>query len=152
MPSTAFATDPAASSAGASDTPKIAPYTIVDAGGEQIGVVGAITPLIESISSPGATVIGPSTNDMTALAAVVQPAIDVVLAAGVDKVVLVSHLQQIALEEALVPQLSGIDIMISGGEHLMRRGHAVGGPIVMWSGNLMLLLLFLYSYRRLARN
>ncbi|MEL6892087.1 MAG: endonuclease/exonuclease/phosphatase family protein, partial [Actinomycetota bacterium] len=116
LPNTAFATGPDQSAAGAADTPKIAPATLVDAGGETIGVVGATTPLLQTISSPGlTTAIGPTTNDMPALAAVLQPSIDAILAADVDKVVLVSHLQQFALEQELIGLLSGVDIVIAGG-------------------------------------
>ena len=95
---------------GAAGTRKIAPYTVIEEGGERIGVVGATTPILQTISSPtGTTVIGPNTNDMPALAAVLQPRIDELIATGVNKVVLVSHLQQISLEQTLAPLLTGVD-------------------------------------------
>ncbi|MEM9643524.1 MAG: choice-of-anchor I family protein [Planctomycetota bacterium] len=124
LPNTAFATGPTESNAGNSSVPKIAPATVVDVDGELVGIVGATTPLVESISSPSASVMGPTTNDMVALAAVLQPVIDDVMdgednIAGndddVDKVVLVSHLQQIALEEALIGLLDGVDLVVAGG-------------------------------------
>jgi YVTN family beta-propeller protein len=100
--------------------PKIAPSTIIERGGEKIGVVGATTPLLESISSPGATrVIDPdgdgNDNDMVELAGILQPVIDALKAQGVNKIILTTHLQQIALEQQLVPLLSGVDISIAGG-------------------------------------
>ncbi|MGF1499831.1 MAG: 5'-nucleotidase C-terminal domain-containing protein [Elainellaceae cyanobacterium] len=116
LDSAAFETGPQESLAAADDVPKIAPATIINENGEQIGVVGVTTPLVRSISSPGdTTVIGPTTNDMPALAAVLQPTIDQILAQGVNKVVLVTHLQQIALEEELIGLLSGVDVVIAGG-------------------------------------
>jgi 2',3'-cyclic-nucleotide 2'-phosphodiesterase (5'-nucleotidase family) len=62
---------------------RVAPFAIAEEGGEKIGLVGATTPILQTISSPtGTKVIGPTSNDMPALAAVLQPAIDTVLAQG----------------------------------------------------------------------
>lgn len=106
----------------AAAAPKIAPYTIIDIDGDPtttediIGVVGGTTPELRSISSPGnVTVIGPDTNDMAALAEVIQPAIDTLTARGINKIVLTTHLQQIQLEQELVPQLRGVDVSIAAG-------------------------------------
>ncbi len=94
----------------------IAPSTLISRGGELIGVVGATTPLLATISSPGnTTVIGSGSNDMVELAGILQPRIDDLEAAGANKIILVSHLQQISLEQALAPLLSGVDVIIAGG-------------------------------------
>ena len=109
---------PPGSSVPAGGFKKIAPATIIEEGGELIGVVGATTPLLEQISSPGATQVkdpGAGTNDMAALATILQPVIDALVAQGVDKIVLVSHLQQIALEKALIQLLHHVDVVIAGG-------------------------------------
>jgi len=121
---TEFRTGPAESLAG-TPKPKIAPATVVQVGGELIGVVGATTPLLASISSPSGTlVVGPTTNDMPALAAVLQPVIDDVIngadntsgtADDVNKIILTTHLQQFALEQQLAGLLRGVDIIIAGG-------------------------------------
>jgi alkaline phosphatase len=96
---------------------RIAPNALYeDDSGELIGIVGATTPILQTISSPtGTTVIGPTTDDMPALAAVLQPAIDEVIAAGANKVILTSHLQQVALESQLATLLDGVDVIIAGG-------------------------------------
>jgi len=52
---------------------------------------------------------------MQALAAVLQPVIDEMNAQGVNKVIVTTHLQQIALEQELIGALSGVDIVIAGG-------------------------------------
>ncbi|MEB3360184.1 MAG: 5'-nucleotidase C-terminal domain-containing protein [Synechococcales bacterium] len=115
LDSTAFQTGPDESLAE-DNAPKIAPATIITENGQQIGVVGVTTPLVRSITSLGdTTVIGPTTNDMPALAALLQPTIDQLLAQGVNKIVLVTHLQQIALEEELIGLLRGVDVIIAGG-------------------------------------
>ena len=98
--------------------PKIAPATIIEEGGEQIGVVGATTQLLESLSSPTGTEVigGPLTvNDMQQLADVLQPTIDQLVDSGVNKIIVASHLQQIALEEELAGLLSGVDVILAGG-------------------------------------
>lgn len=117
--------DPALTS-GDSNDDKIAQATVITAGGEEIGVVGATTQLLSSLSSPGAIndVSNPGVNDMTALAATLQPIVDDLIdgadntlgtADDINKVVLVSHLQQFALEQDLASKLRGVDVIIAGG-------------------------------------
>ncbi|MFE4107974.1 bifunctional metallophosphatase/5'-nucleotidase [Almyronema epifaneia] len=89
-------------------TGRIAESTIINKGGEQIGVVSAITETLASISSPGEV-------DVQPVLAEVQAEIDQLQAQGVDKIILISHLQSINTEIDLVPQLSGVDIVIAGG-------------------------------------
>ncbi|PZA12866.1 fused nuclease/metallophosphatase/5'-nucleotidase/calcium-binding protein, partial [Rhodopseudomonas palustris] len=120
---------------------KIAPATIIEEGGERIGVVGATTQIVESISSTGGIdVIGDDVNDMAALAAILQPTIDELLAQGINKIILVSHLQQLSFEQELAPLLHGVDVIIAGGSHtlladdtdVLASGDTAGGtyPIV----------------------
>ncbi|TVR81154.1 MAG: bifunctional metallophosphatase/5'-nucleotidase [Rhodospirillales bacterium] len=115
LPNTAFRSTPFDLAAAAA-APKIAPSTVIERDGEMIGVVGATTPILQTISSPGdTTVIGPTEDDMPALAAVLQPAIDDLLDQGLNKIILVTHLQQLQLEEALIQLLHGVDVVIAGG-------------------------------------
>ncbi len=96
----------------------IAPSAIIETNGERIGIVGATTQVLASISSPGATtVINGGTDNMPALASVLQPVIDSLRAMGINKIILMSHLQQLANEKALAPLLKGVDIIIAGGSH-----------------------------------
>lgn len=98
--------------------------------GETIGIVGLTTPFVESISSPEdvavlneseATAGGRGLSaelidaQMTVLAGQVQPVIDRLVDAGVDKIVLASHLQQIAYEKDLAGKLTDVDIILAGG-------------------------------------
>ena len=124
LPNSAFALTPADAIAGG-NPPKIAQATVVDLAGEKVGVVGATTQLLETISSPSGTqeTTG-GVDDMAALAAALQPIIDDLAdgddniagnADDVDKIVLSSHLQQLALEEDLITRLGKVDIVIAGG-------------------------------------
>ncbi|MDA9530548.1 ExeM/NucH family extracellular endonuclease [Bradyrhizobium sp. CCBAU 25338] len=99
---------------------KIAPATVIEENGEKIGVIGATTQIVQSISSTGGVeVIGDNVDDMAALAAILQPTIDGLLAQGINKIILVSHLQQLALEKALAPLLHGVDVIVAGGSHTL---------------------------------
>ena len=97
-------------------------------------------------------------NDMPALAGILQPVIDGLKlgpdglggspindADNVDKIILVSHLQQIALEQALAPLLDGVDVIVAGGsdtilsqpDDTLRGGDVSGGtyPIITSDSN-----------------
>jgi 2',3'-cyclic-nucleotide 2'-phosphodiesterase/3'-nucleotidase/5'-nucleotidase len=99
---------------------KIAQSTVITVNGERIGVVGATTPTITTISSPGGvTVLPANPNDLNALAAEIQTSVDALTATGINKVILLSHLQQIALEQQLAPLLSDVDIIMAGGSNTL---------------------------------
>ena len=101
--------------------PSIAPATVIEENGERIGVIGATTQILRNISSTGGVAeISGGTNDMAALAAVIQPQIDALRADGVNKIILTSHLQQIAFEEELAGLLDGVDIIIAGGSSTLQ--------------------------------
>ncbi|GLU47711.1 multifunctional 2',3'-cyclic-nucleotide 2'-phosphodiesterase/5'-nucleotidase/3'-nucleotidase [Nocardiopsis ansamitocini] len=87
---------------------RIAPATVVKEHGERIGVVGAVTPDLASLSSPRNVVIGEVRD-------AVQGQVDKLTRKGIDKIILVSHLQDIQEERALVPQLRNVDVVIGGG-------------------------------------
>ncbi len=119
LPVGAFATNPE-NYLEAGNAPKIAPAVIVERGGEQIGIVGATTQILESITSNGGVqVIGEQEDDMEALAAILQPVIDSITAQGINKVVLVTHLQLIDNEKELISLLSGVDIVVAGGSDVL---------------------------------
>jgi 5'-nucleotidase len=82
--------------------------TIVTEKGERIGVVGAITPALPTISSPRNVVVN-------AVAPAVQEQVDALEAMGIDKIVMISHLQDIEADILIAKVLSGVDIMVAGG-------------------------------------
>ncbi|MCI4662738.1 MAG: choice-of-anchor I family protein [Neomegalonema sp.] len=111
----AFQQTPAEIAAGET-APSLAAATIIEENGEKIGVVGATTQTVTVISSPGdITETTGASVDMDALAVEIQEQIDALSAQGVNKIVLVTHLQQIALEKELAGKLSGVDVIIAGG-------------------------------------
>ena len=86
----------------------LAGSAVVETGGHQVGVIGAVTPLLPNISSPRNVVI----SDVLAA---VQAEVEALTALGVDKIILVSHLQGVSEEIALVADLAGVDVVIAGG-------------------------------------
>jgi 2',3'-cyclic-nucleotide 2'-phosphodiesterase / 3'-nucleotidase / 5'-nucleotidase len=86
---------------------------LADAGsGERFGVVGATTPALPTISSPRGVEVTP---DLDAAVEAVQAEIDRLLEQDVDRIILVSHLQDIDNDRDLVSRLSGVDIAVAGG-------------------------------------
>lgn len=101
---------------------KIAPSTIITKGGEKIAVVAATTQGLATISSPGDTkVIGATTNDIPLLAQQINAEVARLLASdsSINKVIVSSHLQQLAFEQELAPLLEHVDIIIAGGSHTL---------------------------------
>ena len=87
---------------------KIVPSAIVIKNGEKIGLVGATTQVIEQISSTGGVEVkgfagdGSEKDNMVLLASQLQPVIDDLVNQGVNKVILMAHLQQINNEKPLL--------------------------------------------------
>jgi 2',3'-cyclic-nucleotide 2'-phosphodiesterase (5'-nucleotidase family) len=87
---------------------RIAASTVIKERGELIGVIGATTPQLPNISSPRNVIVN-------AVAPAVQAEADALAGRGVNKIILVSHLQNVQEDLALAGELSGIDVMIAGG-------------------------------------
>jgi 2',3'-cyclic-nucleotide 2'-phosphodiesterase / 3'-nucleotidase / 5'-nucleotidase len=78
---------------------------------EAFGIVGATTPLLETISSPRDVVVA----DLAETIVLVQAEIDRLKAEGVNKIIFTSHLQDLDNDIALIGELSDVDIAVGGG-------------------------------------
>jgi 5'-nucleotidase/UDP-sugar diphosphatase len=105
---------------------QVAPSKVITtAAGHKIGLVGATTPLLPTISSPGAvSVIGYDANhteaqNLQALIPLIQAEVNRLRnEQGATTIILMSHLQNAANEiDVVVPALSGVDLVLSGGGH-----------------------------------
>jgi 5'-nucleotidase len=86
---------------------------VVDATtGERFGVIGAVTPELPTISSPGKVSVTP---DLAATATAVQAEVDRLLQQKVDRIILASQLQDVDNDRELVKLVKGLDIAIAGG-------------------------------------
>ncbi|MEH2267206.1 MAG: bifunctional metallophosphatase/5'-nucleotidase [Nostoc sp.] len=106
---------------------KIARSTIITVNGEKIAVVGATTSTLPTISSPGSVTVLPKefndhdAADIAALAAEIQTSVDKLLTKNpeINKVILLAHMQQIAIEQKLAELLKGVDIIVAGGSNTL---------------------------------
>jgi 2',3'-cyclic-nucleotide 2'-phosphodiesterase (5'-nucleotidase family) len=97
---------------------RLAKSAVVTVAGKRIGIVGATTPTLTSITSTGGITVRPAdANDIDALAAEIQSAVDALVATGIDKVILLAHMQQIAVEQALATRLRDVDLVVAGGSN-----------------------------------
>ena len=101
---------------------KVAGWTRVQVGNQTIGVIGASSPVFKNITSTGGLVIEPALSaagevDVDALAAKLQQGVDAMTAAGIDKIVMLAHMQSIAVEKALAAKLKNVDIIVAGGSN-----------------------------------
>ncbi len=88
---------------------RIAASTVIRERGEKIGVVGITTPQLPNISSPRDVTVDP------AVRAAIQAEVRRLSRKGIDKIILISHLQNIAEDLALASQLRKVDVIIAGG-------------------------------------
>ncbi len=103
---------------------RVAPSTVITVDGEQIGVVGAVTPTLPFITSVGNLQLTPadfeeSDAGIAALAAVIQEEVDALRDTGINKIILLSHMQRIEVERGLATRLDGVDIIVAGGSNTL---------------------------------
>ena len=101
--------------------------SVSDVNGELVGIVGATVPTIDSISSAGSDIgifpedfdSNPTPEQLDALAAILQAEVDQLLTDNpeLNKVILLSHMQQISIEQGLAERLTGVDIIVAGGSN-----------------------------------
>ncbi|MCG3210750.1 MAG: hypothetical protein FOGNACKC_04381 [Anaerolineae bacterium] len=101
----------------------IKPYTILEVGGEKIGVVGATTSETGILSSPGPNVIF---NDV---ATSVQAAVDELAGQGINKIIALTHIGYNA-DQDLARSITGLDVIVGGHSHTLLSNTAEGaaGP------------------------
>jgi len=91
------------------DQGRIAKSTIIHFGNEKVGIVGATTPDLPFISSPRKVKVDAD------VAGAIQNEVDKMEKQGINKIILISHLQSINEDLELAGMVSGIDIFIAGG-------------------------------------
>ncbi len=86
---------------------KIEAYTIVDAGGEQVGIVGFTTEDTKILSSPGPNV------QFNNIESTVQAAVDELTGQGINKIVAVSH-AGFGKDQEVAASVTGLDVIVAG--------------------------------------
>lgn len=118
----------------------LARSVVITVDGEPIGIVGAVTPTLPSITSVGNLTLSPSpfpedAAGFDALAAVIQEEVDALTAEGINKIILAAHMQRINVERNLATRLRDVDIIVAGGSNtiladsndLLRDGDSAAG-------------------------
>ncbi|MBR9860793.1 T9SS type A sorting domain-containing protein [bacterium] len=97
---------------------KVASYAIMVINGDTVGLIGASTPTLSSITSTGDLEVSPGSNwTVEELADIIQVSVDALKAMGVNKIVLLAHMQQISVEKSLAELLDGVDVIVAGGSN-----------------------------------
>ena len=111
---------------------RVAPSAVVTVGGQRIGIVGATTPGLKRLTKAGhVTVLPPPDAGAAALAAVIQEEVDALAAQGINKIILLSHMQLIAVETELAGLLEDVDIIVAGGSNTI----LADGTDQLWTGD-----------------
>jgi 2',3'-cyclic-nucleotide 2'-phosphodiesterase (5'-nucleotidase family) len=83
--------------------------------GQRFGIVSATTPLLPTISSPRNVLV--TSQDIAGTAAVVQTEIDRLMRnpRRIQRIIFISHLQDLSNDKALIALLRGVDLAVAGG-------------------------------------
>lgn len=100
--------------------------------GKRFGIVSATTPALATISSPRNVQV--TTSDLAQTAAVVQTEIDRLTGKGINKIIFVSHLQDVTNDKTLIPQLRGVDVAVAGGGDELLTNKAVSNDLQLLPG------------------
>ena len=96
----------------------LAESAVINLGGQRVGIVGATTPSLSQIAPTGGISVEPEDDsDLDTLALAIQQAVDRLRGQGIDKVILLAHMQQIGIEQVLAGSLVGVDIIVAGGSN-----------------------------------
>lgn len=88
---------------------RIAESTVVVKRGQEIGVIGATTPDLPFISSPRDVIV------LGDVAGEIQNEVNKLEMMGINKIILIAHLQSLDEDLTLIPMLDGVDIVVAGG-------------------------------------
>lgn len=129
-------------SGGAPAANSISGSVVVDVNGEPIGVVAAVTPYLPSIAGIGAVTMEtgddilpttPIDDQVNALIANLEPEVGALTEAGITKIILMTHLQEAPIEQALAAALAArdipVDVVIGGGSHRVMANSADAPPL-----------------------
>ena len=98
----------------------LAGSAVITVGGERVGIVGATTTWLSGLTISGDITVLPEDGAVASdLAGVIQPAVDALTEQGIDKIILLAHMQRIAIEQELAALLSDVDIIVAGGSNTL---------------------------------
>lgn len=104
---------------------RLAGSAFVVVGDEKVGLVGGVTPDFSNITETGSLAILPEgfnaeeRRSLDLLAAELQEAVNGLMATGINKIVMITHMQQLAIDQELATRLAGVDILVAGGSNTL---------------------------------
>ena len=100
---------------------KVSGWSTVTYGTETIGLIGAGSPVFKNITTVDGLDFKPTITgslvDVDGLAAAIQLGVDEMTAVGINKIVLLAHMQTLDTEKALASKLRNVDIIVAGGSN-----------------------------------
>lgn len=107
---------------------------VKDYNGEKVGIIGIVTPYLKSIADTGAievttkdangnVITGTTSVDVQvdSIIANITPEVQALTNAGINKIILMTHLQESRIEIALAEKMAdlglGVDLLLGGGSH-----------------------------------
>ncbi|MDV2998758.1 MAG: hypothetical protein N5P05_000364 [Chroococcopsis gigantea SAG 12.99] len=111
---------------GAPQSNSLTGSVVINVNGQSIGVIGAVTPYLPTIANispvtmktPLTTQADSAQVQAQRLAENLQPEVDALTAKGINKIILMTHLQEAGIEQALAQSsLRNVDVIIGGGSH-----------------------------------
>lgn len=99
---------------------------VLDVNGESVGVIAAVTPYLPTIAAispvtmttPATTLSDSAAVQAERLADNIQPFVDRLTSQGINKIIVMTHLQEAEIEQALAKsKLEDVDVIIGGGSH-----------------------------------
>lgn len=114
--------------------------TVIEVGGEKIGLIGATPEDTDELASPGDNIT--FSDPLTAI----QGEVDMLTKMGVNKIIVLSHLGH-KTDLEIVPQLTGVDIVVEGHSNtfLSNTSDRASGPYPMMIGNTALVSAYAYG-------
>ena len=98
----------------------LAKSVVVTMGDERLGVVGATTPSLTSLTKAGGiTVLTAPGEGVDGLTEVIQREVHALTGEGINKIILLAHMQRLEIERELATKLTDVDIIVAGGSNTL---------------------------------
>lgn len=119
---------------------KLAKSTIIERGGEKIGMIGLTPQNTDELASPGDNVI------FTDPAGAVQAEVDLLTAEGVNKIIVLSHSGYV-VDQEVAANTTGVDVIVGGHSNtlLSNTNEDAVGPYPTMVGNTAILSAYAYG-------
>ncbi|WP_136683561.1 bifunctional metallophosphatase/5'-nucleotidase [Falsirhodobacter xinxiangensis] len=119
---------------------KFAKSTVLERGGQKIGVIGLTPQDNPELASPG-----PNVNFTDPVPAV-QQEVDDLTAQGIDKIILLSH-SGYAIDQRIAAETTGVDVIVGGHSHTLLSSTEEGaaGPYPTMVGDVPIVQAYAYS-------